>query len=352
MRRPVAALLLALVVPALYLGWRSVDSGSAPADAQGWRDRFLACHSDREDVAALRTEATKLCILDTMKDSVDAGMLLEMQDGLGLAIAESPGISTVCHTPGHQAGRYAFEKAGEVTSLILENRSAICFYAVGHGVLDGFADAKPDDRAFRAAAKACEAIDMSGRSKEDTAQVLGLCADGIGHASWSSTRDPVAAALRCGFLSVEINQSACGEGVIMQIYEPAGSAPTGDVSQAAAELPSFCENWPGNATTRLGCYSGAGYIYSRPAWAFAHNRAVSLTEPFAGPEREELKTLVLGAVEDCRAHPSAEGVSRCLWSLAQQTPPAVYLDRVLLDEVCSQYGEWAEKCRTFRQVSN
>jgi hypothetical protein len=351
MRRPVALLLLALLLPAAYFAWRRTDNPT-PLSSAGWKDRFLACHRDPSDLQSLRTEATNLCILEVMKDAVDAENLLEMQDGLALATSENPGLGTICHTPGHQAGQYAYAKTKDISSLILGNRSAVCFYAIGHGVLDGFAADGPDDDAFRAASRACESIDMSGRSPEDTAQVLGLCADGIGHASWSSTKDPVAAALRCGFLTVEINQSACGEGVIMQIYEPAGSEPSGDVSRAAAELPSFCANWPGNTTTRLGCYSGAGYIYSRPAWAFSHNRASSLTEAFTGEERRQLRDLVLGAVDNCRAHPDQEGVSRCLWSLAQQTPPAVYLDRSLVDEVCAQYGEWAEKCRTFRPVQN
>ena len=348
--RRLMALFLLLAVPVLYLGWRYTDSGAAPLDSQGWRDRFLVCSPDRDNMRSLLTEATQLCLLDVMKDSVDADRLFEMQDGLGLAIVDAPGLATVCHTPGHRAGRYAFEKQQDIAAMILGNRSAVCAYAIGHGILDGFADTRPDDTLFRAATTACESIDMSGRSKEDTAQVLGLCADGIGHAAWSSTRDPVAAALRCGFLTVEINQSACGEGVIMQIYEPAGSEPTGEVAKAATELPSFCENWPGNATTRLGCYSGAGYIYSRPAWAFAYGKTTSLTEPFSGSDRTKLRALVLDAVLHCRAHPTPEGVSRCLWSLAQQTPAVVYLDRSLVDEVCVEYGEWAEKCRTFRPV--
>jgi hypothetical protein len=349
MRRPVALLLLALLLPAAYLGWRRADNPTQ-LTAAGWQERFLTCHRDPSDLQSLRAGVTSLCVLQVMKDAVDTDNLLEMQDGLALATTTNPALGNICHTPGHQAGQYAYAKTKDISALILGNRSAICFYAIGHGVLDGFAAAGPDDSEFRAAARACESIDMSGRSTESTSQVLGLCADGIGHAAWSSTKDPVAAALRCGFLTVEINQSACGEGVIMQIYEPAGSEASGDIYRASVELPSFCANWPGNAATRLGCYSGAGYIYSRPAWAFSHNRARSLTEAFTGDERRQLRTLVLSAVDNCRAHPAQEGVSRCLWSLAQQTPPAVYLDRPLLEEVCAQYGEWAEKCRTFRSA--
>jgi len=339
-------LLGALVAGLLVL--RTFSGPAAPSTVEGWSDRFETCSGDRDDVMFLMTEPGQSCLLDAMKLGVDSGDLTMVQEGLSLAIERNPNIYMACHTPGHKAGQYAFAKYRDIAELILLNKEDSCQYAFGHGILDGFALSLPDDAEFKRAAEACESIDMTGHSPEETGVVLGLCADGLGHAAWTSTNDPVGAALRCGFLSKEENQKFCGEGVIMQIYEPAGTAPSGDVSKAAAELPNFCANWPGNDATAKGCHSGAGYVYTRPAWALYYTVSTGSSSRLTGESREKMRKLLLAAVDSCNRHSSPAGVSSCLESMAQQTPPVVFLDDSLVDEVCPSYQEWEDKCRNFR----
>lgn len=340
--------LIGLVVTFVATQFSGFSSPNVPSSVQGWAESFEKCSGDRDDAVFLLTEAGQDCIYSVMKNGVDTGDLTLVQEGLSLAIQRTPSIYMACHTPGHQAGQYAFKKSGDIAELILANKEDSCQYAFGHGILDGFALSRPDDATFKAAAAACESIDMTGHSAEETSLVLGLCADGLGHAAWTSTNDPVAAAVRCGFLSREENQKFCGEGIIMQIYEPAGTAPSGDVSKAAGELPAFCANWAGKPATSQGCHSGAGYVYSRPAWALYYTVAPGASTRLTGEGREKMKKLLVQAAESCKQHLSSAGVSSCLESLAQQTPPVVFLDDSLVDEVCPTYQEWEEKCRTFR----
>jgi hypothetical protein len=340
--------LLGLLLTAVVLRVAGPGGKELPSTIEGWAESFENCAGDRTDAVFLMTEVGQSCIYQVMQDGIDAGDLTMIQEGLSLAIEKNPNIYMACHTPGHKAGQYAFAKSGDIVELILSNREDSCQYAFGHGILDGFALAKPDDATFKSAAAACERIDMSGHSNEERALVLGLCADGLGHAAWTSTLDPVAAAVRCGFLALEENQKFCGEGVIMQIYEPAGTAPSGDVSKAAGELPAFCANWPGKPATTKGCHSGAGYVYSRPAWALYYTVATGSTSRLTGENRERMRKLLLEASDSCKRHLSDSGVSDCLESLAQQTPPVVFLDDSLVDEVCPTYQGWEDKCRNFR----
>lgn len=327
---------------------KTASKVAVPSTTEGWSERFQQCAGERDDAMFLMTEPGQTCLLEAMKSGVDAGDLTLVQEGLSLSIDRNPNIYMACHTPGHKAGQYAFDKSRDIAELILQNKEDSCQYAFGHGILDGFALSKPDDAEFKRAAQACESIDMTGRSPEETGVVLGLCADGLGHAAWTSTNDPVGAALRCGFLTKEENQKFCGEGVIMQIYEPAGTAPSGDVSKAASELPNFCANWPGNDATSKGCHSGAGYVYTRPAWALYYTVSTGSSSRLTGENREKMRKLLLVAADSCKRHDSATGVSACLESMAQQTPPVVFLDDTLVDEVCPAYQEWEDKCRNFR----
>lgn len=317
------------------------------AGPQAWRDRFVACANGDMVERTLIAAEVQTCILGVMLDSVEAGDVMGMQRALAAQIQLTPDLYAACHTVGHKAGQAAFAASNDIAALIVENRTSTCQYAIGHGVLDGFALASPSDAEFRAAAEACVTL----RDGEEEAQkAFKLCSDGLGHAAWTSTKDPVQAVLRCRMIADETGQELCGEGVIMQIYEPAGTAPSADLSRAAQDLPALCSNWPDTGPTRKGCYAGAGYIYTREAWTLHYARNTDGAAELNTEQRQRMQESMLDAAANCRNHPEPEGVSHCLFSMSQQIPPSIFVDDALADTICSALGEWRQRCLDFRFV--
>lgn len=330
---------------ALALLWFGSFSRSAPsaASAREIEISFVTCGRGDMSVRNLLSPAAQACILEVMLSAADAGHLALMQEALVSQISKTPGLYNACHNAGHQAGQRAFKNSGDIAALIRANTTATCNYAVGHGVLDGFAFSNPTDQQFLLAAQACDYMRDRGNQP-----VFGLCTDGLGHAAWTSTENVTDAAARCDLLIYADGRSACGSGIIMQMYEPAGTTPTHDLAAAVHEIPVLCTNWVGDYDTKLGCYSGAGYLYTRPAWVLNYSRTDADAEKLTPAESRQMLVIFTFAATKCRAHPEGYGVSTCLQSISQQVPPVIYSNPPLFASICALLGEWAEMCKTFR----
>lgn len=305
-----------------------------------WADGFVACAGGVMTDAVLATDAAQECLLAVMLDAVDAGAIWEMQEQLELQIAETPALFSACHDIGHEAGRRAYERDPDIGRLIAENMSVTCAYGLGHGVLDGFAAALPGPDGFRAAAEACALKD---------GMAAGLCADGIGHSAWSATEDLPLAVSYCEMLPPGGARAACAEGIIMQIYEPAGFDAAATLEQAFAELPEVCAGWPSDdPETRSGCSTGAGYIYTRNAWKL--EVAVRNREPSAAAAQEGIVREVARAGDLCRRHHDEKAVLDCLGSVAIQVPHSLYENEMLLEAACSGLGDRATLCLSWQHV--
>jgi hypothetical protein len=309
------------------------------------REDLVACSGGDMAEGRLIEQEVQDCYYRVMSLAVHAGQLMDVQTALAAQIEETPGIYAACHSVGHRVGKEAFAKYKDIAELIRINDTTTCQYAFGHGILDGFAFSDPSDEEFQAAASACVAMRLLGPEGN---KVYKLCSDGLGHAAWTSTDDIWGAVARCRMLDDPLARATCGEGIMMQIYEPAGSEPSRDIERAALEVPQFCLSWPDLGETREGCYSGSGYVYTRAAWVLHYQRNSSPGGVLTIEQRSRMQTLMLAAATLCGKHPDPKGVSVCLRSVAQQVPPSVYDDASLTDTVCTALGEFDSWCREFR----
>lgn len=308
---------------------------------------LVACADGDMSEGRLIEDDAQDCLYRVMSLAVKAGQMMDVQAALAAQIQESPGLYAACHSVGHRVGQEAFAKYGDIAELIRRNDTTTCQYAFGHGILDGFAFSDPSDAVFQEAADACVGMRLLGSEGN---KVYKLCSDGLGHAAWSSTEDLGRAVARCRMLDDELARATCGEGVMMQIYEPAGTEPSRDITRAAAEVPQICLSWPDLGETRDGCFSGSGYVYTRAAWVLHYQRNTSVGGTLDAEQRLRMQELMLEAADLCTNHPEPRGVKICLESMAQQVPPSVYEDEELTDTVCTALGHAEARCREFRFV--
>lgn len=347
---PVAALaVLSLLVGAAVVLVR--PDAAVPVEGKRsvaeWQQAFVDCANGVMTERVLAMPESEKCILDVMISASDAGQLVEVQDALSAQILLTPPLFGACHNAGHKAGQHVFATRGDIRKLLLENTSTTCQYSIGHGLLDGFAASSPTDEEFQQAADACVQLLESGNHA-----TFAFCADGLGHAAWESTKELEGAVGRCAMVSDGEGRSACAEGVIMQIYEPAGFLPSEDIAEAPEQLPSMCRDWPtDDAELHYGCNSGAGYIYTRPAWKLAVAWQTQNGQIALGPaEAQQMVEHMEWAADMCRKHSGKEAKSSCLRSMSQQTPHVVYLDEELTKRVCGLQGEWASRCEDWKHT--
>lgn len=350
--RMVAVLALALagvlalgLVLAVNSGFRSVPS-AAPSDSTlevEWKQRFTECTGGRLTPALAYSEPVRECVYEVLTDAVDAGELVSVQRALHAQIESDPLFFYSCHQAGHRAGEYAFEQRGDVPAL-LEQTSDTCLFAVGHGVLDGFALTSPSDESFVAAAESCLSVldDPAGTRRM-------LCLDGMGHVAWSSTRDFPEAASRCELIPDGRGQTACMEGVLMQIFEPAALEPELPLTVAPVVIPGLCRSLASSdRDIHVGCHRGAGYVYTRAVRTAASDWE-STAAPGARLSRSagrEIVDAMLVAADWCSAHRDADAVDACMGSASMQTPDVLLTNPVLLREGCAPHTnpEWKSLC--------
>lgn len=344
-RRAALLVVLALLAAVLAVGLTLSRSPVPVRTVAELRADLVACSGGEMSEGRLIEEDVQNCYYRVMSLAVRAGQMMDVQTALAEQIEATPGIYAACHSVGHRVGKEAFEKYRDIAELIRTNDTTTCQYAFGHGILDGFAFSEPSDEEFQAAAAACVAMRLLGPEGN---KVYKLCSDGLGHAAWTSTEDIWDAVARCRMLDDPLARATCGEGIMMQIYEPAGSEPSRDIARAASEVPQFCVSWPDLEETREGCYSGSGYVYTRAAWVLHYQRNSSPGGVLTAEQRLRMESLMLEAAALCGKHPDPKGVSVCLRSVAQQVPPSVYDDEGLTDAVCAALGEFESWCREFR----
>lgn len=346
---PVVALLLlaAGAVGALVVTQAPTEVVAEKKTVQQWQDAFVACGNGVMTDRVLTTPEAEECIYQVMTASADVGQLVEMQEALSAQILLTPPLFNACHNAGHNAGQYAFELSGDIAALLLENTSTTCQYGVGHGLLDGFAKSNPTDQQYQEAADAC--VKLLDLNHHDS---FAFCTDGLGHAAWASTKNIDQAVARCALISEPEGRAACGEGIIMQIYEPAGFLPSEDIASAPEQLPEMCANWPStDPDLRSGCDSGGGYIYTRPAWRReAAWRNEHGSEKLSGEAAEGMLQDMKWAARMCRKHEQGAGINFCLKSLSQQTPHSVYSNKDVLEKVCRLQGDWETRCATWKHT--
>lgn len=315
-------------------------AGEAGVGDSSWAERFVSCAAGVMTDVVLSSPQVQGCLLEVMLDAAETGRIWEMQAELEEQISKTPALFAACHDIGHKAGRRAYELTPDIGRMITENDSVTCAYGLGHGVLDGFADDFPSREDFAAAASACS-------SKEGAS--AGLCADGIGHAAWSAARDLGTAVSYCDLIPYESGRAACSEGIVMQIYEPAGFLPSEDLARGMKELPEVCSSWPStDGDTVMGCHTGAGYIYTREAWKM--EGMVRNGHGDRGSLQDGIVEVLVAAAELCQRHGSLKGVSDCFGSVAIQVPHSLYESEDALSRACAPLAGSEDLCLNWKHI--
>lgn len=310
-----------------------------------WAEKLVNCAAGEMTEKVLQTPPVQNCMLEVMKQAAVSGQVLQMQEQLQAQIERTPALYAACHDISHQAGRLAFALAGDPIALLADNTSTTCQYGIGHGLLDGFAASRPSAAQYAAVAAVCSELAVDG---QPATAAVDLCVDGMGHVAWDTTKDVSAAAHRCALFANSGQAATCTVGVIMQKFEPSGTD-LADVNIAAKELIGICANWDEPSGTISGCFAGAGYIYSRPAWKL-HN-AISQSNGPLSPSRDQvdrLKDLLLDAARLCAGH--GPGAEACYGQLAVQVPPSLRVNPDTVAVVCAALGPAEPTCVASRIV--
>lgn len=352
-RRGVLALgvVLTLVASGALIGRVVSPPPAAPVAAnEDWSARVHACVPGSAALAeGAHQEVAQECLADVVVAAAQARQVVPLLKALRAEIDKDLRFYSACHNFLHRGGQRAYALYPSMVEMIDENRYDVCGYAFVHGGFDALAHDKPDLVDFARIADKCLEI----RTDPGMERAEGLCAHGLGHAAWLTSRSLEQSARFCAVIDNPEMKQVCGDGVIMEIYEPVTGEPARDIANATEELVTMCQQWPEPEKTGYGCYSGAGYVYMRAAHDYVDQEMA--VQAFSGTDQGQntltvenvnrLRELVTQAVALCKAHDSAKGVSACLSMTAQEVPPPAYWSAELIDAVCGQMNEWAEQCR-------
>lgn len=338
----VAAAAIAVAVP-LALRASSAQNTAATTPA-AIRAQFTLCADGEITPERTTSLRFKECISQVFQQSVKAGQLAN----LGLAIVEqtelTPVFSRACHDAGHAAGQTAYALKPDIVVLLDQPARDTCMFGLGHGFIDGFGLSYPDDDEYMELVRACEALQPVGKSRgSDIAR--GYCSDGAGHAAWISTRDPQQAFTRCGFFPDAFGRALCGEGVVMDMYEPAGIEASRTLADADRELVDLCAGlteFPDGVST--GCANGAAYIYTRPMWKLNASWVGSGEPlPVSIELRDELDRQARSVAQRCEAHGDLS--DDCFNSFSKQLPLMALKDKPLREKLCVYVSGYEQACR-------
>lgn len=339
--RPKLRSLLAISLVAAAVGGFAITRGS-DVSSQTIRDSIRACAPTLGVDKVWVEPEEEDCMVERVYQFYRNGNAEELWEALRLQSRDLPDFYYPCHSILHRVGERAYDEFQDMADLIVSNNSDVCGSAFVMGGLDAFGADTPDKDEFTAVARACES--MSGPGK--AARLRGMCEHSSGHAAWKSTLSIPMAASLCNIFLTESGQTNCGDGVIMQIYQPANGEATRPVDDARTEMNDLCADWPDLGWTRLGCYAGAGYIYSRPL--FSYDALVrgqnGDNHTLTSEQRDKLRALLLDVVSLCRSHAWEPGVDACLERSSQDIPTSFYWDDALTEELCAEFGRHRDRC--------
>lgn len=315
------------------------SSQAQATSAADWQERLRGCAQGVMTFAVLSSDQVQACLEAQMREAFSAGGLGLVEAALEAEIENSPDLYYACHNLAHRVGAHAYTITRDAGELLGQATEGSCAYGLGHGVLDGFAEAHPSAAEYARVAQAC--VDV--RRQPGNERVI--CPDGLGHAAWKIAGEMAAAVNLCALVPTGEGRRECGEGIVMQVYEPAGSRPDLSAPLAPESLITLCQSWPTKDPELLaGCASGAGYIFTRPAWKLevawlnSHGQ-----DPLDASTAGEMVDLLGQASLACgRLEPAFR--SGCLQSMAIQLPLTVQRDRVLAEKVCRLLGDWETMC--------
>jgi len=243
----------------------------------GYQNKISECLPSVDNAKYYSSNEIKECLILVFNK---AGIKLETQalaTGLSNLIIKHPLLGLPCHEPAHLVGEITLKAAGgDIKKALATHDHPSCEAGFIHGLIDAFAITKPSPLEFAKLVDACE-------SSADT-NMFHYCTHGIGHAAWILTEDGVKASKYCALLRTPEGRAQCGEGVMMDMFEPATTRfPSLDRKLAPTHLPDVCNNWERKDLPGMlqGCAHGASFVFSKKALAVVYDWSENkLTYPY------------------------------------------------------------------------
>jgi len=194
------------------------------------------------------------CMETYLADRIGEEGIASADAELDVFLTTYPEYNGDCHRAGHAAGEKSFTGIESLITALESLEHDVCESALLHGVIDGWALTEESGPEWDRAVEACESARERWPRRTDEHDVLGRCADGLGHAAYVMTGSPAI----CAAFTTYQGQRECGGGVVMQFYLPV-RLPEGHTRPSYADLVDLCLEWPADVVTADGCYHGIGY---------------------------------------------------------------------------------------------
>jgi hypothetical protein len=303
-RKLIALLLSATAVAAAIAGvvvtrsgYQSADGGwgaaravlAAPAvrqiqapeplnsDVNLWRERISTCLPETDTSEFYSSAGIRECLLEVFTQAAVKLDTQALATALSALIVERPLLGLPCHEPAHLIGEVTLRAAGgDITRALASHDHPSCEAGFIHGMIDAFAMNNPSPEEFARLVHACE-------SSADT-DMVHYCTHGVGHAAWIVTEDGAEASRYCALLRTPEGRAQCGEGVMMDMFEPATDRfPSLDRETAAQHLPGVCREWAEPQLPGMldGCAHGSAFVFSKRALSVVYRWAeTKLSYPY------------------------------------------------------------------------
>lgn len=318
------------------------------------QDNFVVslanCSSNTWTAPVIVSPEVLKCQTDLTTAYLKNNKVNEALNGLSLLANQNPDFWIPCHDMLHKAGGNSVESIESGVNILMQINIGACQAGAVHGILDGVALHNPTLLDFEKLSDVCI------RYKTDTNAIDGdrlfnYCADGLGHAAWSASKNLNKAVAYCEVLKDPWMKVLCAEGIMMQIFEPANDVPAYPKEESGEVIPEMCSNWPAGtgSKTYLGCNRGAAYVYTRDAWkidsSVVSNKNYIEIEELQNYTKKAQDSLI-SAISLCKTSHKGTGRDYCLEGVSWQIPDLIVNDANSLKEVCGQLEKHETTCLT------
>ena len=244
--------------------------------------RLAACVPDsKRDLSIPPSVEQDDCLTEVITYAV-------VQDRVGEILPELDRLNAIgpqyCHLAAHSAVALAWPARDDDWQQLIDRVNVPnCNSGLLHGLFDAAATKGWDVEEWRPLTKWCD-LQESGFDHAN-------CGDAVGHAAWLAYGDRETAAKLCMQLTKRDWVVECGDGIVMQEFDPAKR--DGRLLVDLSTMFSVCTHVPVDDTTGLreGCLRGVGYVIAE--------RFVVPGSTGPIPPREKLEAAILKSQSYC-----------------------------------------------------
>ena len=317
-----------------------------------WRTEIIKCMPTESTAISFGSDTVERCLYEVYIASANLVEWQAMGEALRDEITRNPLLGGPCHRPAHLAGEAFLKSAGGSIrrALSLFDRDT-CENGLTHGVIEAWAETGPSDDDAWDIVTACQAY-LNEATKS-------FCAHGIGHAAFNVKKDPVEAAKWCAYLDGSNLVQECGQGVLMNTYEPTVKTKYHrNPFDAPKEMKDICERWPSKDTPGMdiGCAHGAAFVFSKIGLKDVRLLTQNVPYPFPVFEEDMLRDMSDAISKSVNACKTLEKLAdSCITYLAlniPNNPDPILANPQVREAVCRPLGKHKVACMNAYRVLN